>query len=190
MYCIRRNFRHLLSLVKSLSHEFFVLHYRLRSGKLLGKKTFADQYIGSEHFAVHNKVCGENFYGWLSNRKLIKIFSLKSFPLYGVQNYCWGEPERAPHKRYSYAQIVYIYIYILSWYIGHTKYMPSMALYMYISAKYSIVHSHVWATDCIIRRSNLTNFKFTLVLIYRTVPYRSKGSKVLEERARQSSSSA
>ena len=62
-----------------------------------------------------------------------------------------------------------------------------MALYMYISTKYSIAHSHVWATDRIIRRSNLTNFKFTLVLIYRTALYRSKGSKVWEERVRQSS---
>ena len=36
----------------------------------------------------------------------------------------WGEPERAPHKRYSRARIVYII-----WYVGHVKYMASMALW-------------------------------------------------------------
>ena len=51
---------------------------------------------------------------------------------------------------------------------------------MNINAKYSIAHSHVWATDHIIHRSNLANCKFTLVLMYCTTPYRSKGSKVSE----------
>ena len=54
----------------------------------------------------------------------------------------WGEPERAPHKRYSYVRILY---YILLWYVGHAKYMPSYGS-MDISAKYAIAHSHTWAT--------------------------------------------
>ena len=42
----------------------------------------------------------------------------------------WGEPERAPHKRYSCARIVYILLLLLLlWYVGHAKYMPSMALW-------------------------------------------------------------
>ena len=56
----------------------------------------------------------------------------------------WGEPERAPHKRYSCAQIIY---YIL-WYVGHAKLYPQYGS-MDISAKYSISHSHAWATGCI-----------------------------------------
>jgi hypothetical protein len=31
----------------------------------------------------------------------------------------WGEPERAPHKRYFTAGVIYIYIYILIWYDHH-----------------------------------------------------------------------
>ena len=34
----------------------------------------------------------------------------------------WGEPERAPHKRYSYARILY-YIFLL-WYVRHAKLYP------------------------------------------------------------------
>ena len=37
---------------------------------------------------------------------------------------------------------------------------------MNINEKYSIAHSHVWATDCMyVRLSNLANCKFTLVLL-------------------------
>ena len=74
----------------------------------------------------------------------------------------WGEPERAPHKRYSCARIVY-YI-ILLWYVCHAKYMPSMHGSMDISVKYSIAHSHDWAIPGICC-SNLANYKFALVLL-------------------------
>ena len=72
----------------------------------------------------------------------------------------WGEPERAPHKRYSCARIVYIYI--LSWYIRHAKFMTCMHGSMDINAKYSFAHSHDWAYADI-RCSNLANCKFALV---------------------------
>ena len=53
----------------------------------------------------------------------------------------WGEPERAPHKRYSCARI----IYILLWYVGHAKYMACISS-MDVNAKYCIAHSRAWAT--------------------------------------------
>ena len=51
--------------------------------------------------------------------------------------YNWGEPERAPHKRYSCARIIY---YVL-WYVGHAKVYIQHGS-MDINAKYSIAHSH------------------------------------------------
>ena len=39
----------------------------------------------------------------------------------------------------------HIYYYILLWYVGHAKLYPQHGS-MNINAKYSIAHSHVWAT--------------------------------------------
>ena len=78
-------------------------------------------------------------------------------------------------------------IFLLLWYVRHTKlYTQHGSMNIHCKCKYSIAHSHVWATDRICR-SNLANCKFTLVLIYHTALYRSKGSKVSKERVRQSS---
>ena len=39
---------------------------------------------------------------------------------------CWGEPERAPHRRVERSQSIYIYIYIWWWYVRH----PRAAIYI------------------------------------------------------------
>ena len=54
----------------------------------------------------------------------------------------WGEPERAPHKWYSIAPIVYSYMFV--WYVGHVRNVCQIyALHctIGISAKYSIAHA-------------------------------------------------
>ena len=77
----------------------------------------------------------------------------------------WGEPERAPHERYSYARIIY-YIILYYYYYGTSvtrNYIPVM-LYGH---KREIFYC---AFSCLgrgpyIPRSNLANCKFTLMLI-------------------------
>ena len=56
----------------------------------------------------------------------------------------WGEPERAPHKRYSCARIIYyiLLLLLLLWYVGHAKLYPQHGS-MSINAKYSIAHSWI-----------------------------------------------
>ena len=62
----------------------------------------------------------------------------------GVYLYNWGETERAPHKQYSCARMIYYY-FILLWYVRHVKLYTQHGS-MSINAKYSIAHSHAWAT--------------------------------------------
>ena len=102
--------------------------------------------------------------------------------LYKLPENTTGASLSKPHI--SSTAVCKLYIYYTLWYVGYAKLYTQHGS-MNINAKYSIAHSHVWATDHI-RRSNLANCKFTLV--YRTTLYKSKGSKVSEERARQSSS--
>ena len=47
-----------------------------------------------------------------------------------VNNNNWGEPERAPHERYSYARILYyiLLLLLLLWYVRHAKLYPQHAL--------------------------------------------------------------
>jgi hypothetical protein len=66
--------------------------------------------------------------------------------------------ERVPRKQVRTVRNI-LYIYNIIWYDRHAKYMPSMALWTYSSAKYSIAHSHAWVTG----HSNLANCKFILV---------------------------
>ena len=64
--------------------------------------------------------------------------------LRGKRSLNWGEPERAPHKRYSYARILYYILYIIYFYYGTSvtrNYIPSIA--MNVNAKYSIAHSQL-----------------------------------------------
>ena len=53
----------------------------------------------------------------------------------------WGETERAPHKWYSCARM----IYFILWYVRHAKLYTQHGS-MSINVKYSIAHSHAWAT--------------------------------------------
>ena len=95
--------------------------------------------------------------------------------------YNWGEPERAPHKRYSCARIVYIYIMVRR----SREIIYPVMLYGH---KREIFYC---AFSCLghgpyIRRSNLANCncKFTLELDQascRTAPYRSKQKVPKEE---------
>ena len=77
----------------------------------------------------------------------MSLYKLKASVTIILKLNYWGEPERAPHKWYSCAQMIHYYIiyYILLWYVGHAKLYPQHGS-MNINAKYSIVHSNVWAT--------------------------------------------
>ena len=97
--------------------------------------------------------------------------------------YNWGEPERAPHKRYSCARIVYIYniIIIIIMVRRSREIIYPVMLYGH---KREIFYC---AFSCLghgpyIRRSNLANCKFTLELVlHRTAQYRSKQKAPKEE---------
>ena len=54
----------------------------------------------------------------------------------------WGEPERAPHKRYSHAQILYYILYM----VRPSREIIYPVISTDINAKHSIAHSHAWDT--------------------------------------------
>ena len=104
------------------------------------------------------------FYFWLCCIEQIGVLHKAIYILCIYIIYYWGEPERAPHRRCGWVQIVCMYVCM---YINIVR--TSVTLYgsMDISAKYSIAHSRAWATG----RSNLSNCKF--ILYVRSISLRS-----------------
>ena len=77
----------------------------------------------------------------------------------------WGEPERAPHKRYSHARILYyILLYIIYYGTSVTRNYILSDLYGHKRETFYCAFSCL-GHGPYIRRSDLANCKFTLVLV-------------------------